>query len=309
MISTFFRFLEFITPSFMGGGGGTTSTNTIQKSDPWGPLQPYLTGAPAVSATPGTQGHYEGGQSLFGPTGPRGIKSPSVFVPGTPGTAASPAMTGLLPEIQNWYDSQNGVNKMSPESQQAIAMTVARANQGTPGMGLYNQTLNGDFLNNNPYIDATFNRAADQVQSRVASQFAGAGRYGSGANQQVMGQNLNDLATQIYGGNYNQERARQQEALGMSSMMQGNDYSNIAALQAAGKTKEGYADQPYANLQRYSGLLGGVLGAGSSQSGQNQTPYYTDPLSQIAGAGMSGYALYKLLSGMATGGASLAVPV
>lgn len=294
----------------MDKGGGTTNTNTIQKSDPWAPLVPYLTGRPATEATAGSPGHYVQGSGGHYETSSQGNHwvNDSQWIPGSPGTPASPAVSGLLPQIQSWYDAQQGINKMSPESQQAIDMTTARANQGTPGADLYQKTLDGGFLNSNPYIDATYNMAADKVKAGVGSQFEGAGRYGSGANQDVLGQNLGNLATQIYGGNYNQERQRQQEALGMAPMMQGADYNNIAALAAAGKTKEGYADQPYSNLSRYAGLLGSVLGAGGQQSGQSQVPYYTDPLSQVAGAGMSAYALYKLLSMAGTGGASALLP-
>jgi hypothetical protein len=59
----------------------------------------------------------------------------------------------------------------------------------------------------NPYLDATFNRAADQVQNRLQSSFAAAGRN-TGAARAPAALELNDLANQVYGGAYEQDRNR-----------------------------------------------------------------------------------------------------
>lgn len=60
----------------------------------------------------------------------------------------------------------------------------------------------------NPYLDATFNRAADSVQQRLQSGFAGSGRNIEAARPAAADE-LNDLATRIYGGAYDAERNRQ----------------------------------------------------------------------------------------------------
>src|SRR6185503_17902651 len=69
---------------------------------------------------------------------------------------------------------------------------------GGAASGLATNTLNGGFLNSNPYIDQTFNRAALQTQNQLASEFAGHGRN-VGASEGLRSQQLNDLATSIYG--------------------------------------------------------------------------------------------------------------
>lgn len=60
----------------------------------------------------------------------------------------------------------------------------------------------------NPYLDATFNRAADSVQQRLQSSFAGSGRNVS-AGRAPAALELNDLATTVYGGAYDADRNRQ----------------------------------------------------------------------------------------------------
>lgn len=94
-----------------------------------------------------------------------------------------------------------------------------------PNMQYLGATLRGNYQN--PYLDRTFNMAADKVTENylqnvvpgVQSQANMAGRYGSGAMQtqqnnanEAYGETLNNLATQIYGGSYEAERARQAAA-------------------------------------------------------------------------------------------------
>lgn len=92
--------------------------------------------------------------------------------------------------------------------------------------GVVSSAMRGDFLDPsaNPWLDATYKRAAraltDQYREGVApsltAQFARAGSFGGSAHQQTeaasrynFGRNLEELAAQIYGDNYQQERDRQ----------------------------------------------------------------------------------------------------
>ena len=95
-------------------------------------------------------------------------------------------------------------------------------------------TQEGQFLNpaTNPWLRATFNAAAQPVTQQfedatapgINGMFAQAGSFGGSANQEAMsdqqknlGQTLDNLATGIYGGNYEQERQNQlaqQQGLG-----------------------------------------------------------------------------------------------
>jgi hypothetical protein len=215
----------------------------------------------------------------------------------------------------------------SPESLQALEMQKQRALSGSPITNTakdYTQgLLSGDYLNSNPYLDATFNKAADQVQGRVNSAFGAGGRFGSGINQEVLGKSLGDLATGIYGGNYDQERNRQQQGLLFAPTLANQDYYDIGQLSGVGDVKTGRAQDllneqiskfntqsqsPALALQNFANLINGNYGGSSSTS----TPYYQNNtantlgllggLGGLAGAGSGGGGLLGGLAGLASGG-------
>lgn len=94
------------------------------------------------------------------------------------------------------------------------------------GVNQLDSTLSGQYLNpgTNPYLNATYDQAAGKVAQQYSTAIAPglaagaqrAGQFGSSAMNEAMlmsqgqlGNTLNDLATNIYGGNYQQERGRQ----------------------------------------------------------------------------------------------------
>lgn len=202
--------------------------------------------------------------------------------------------TGLGRADQLYGQSSQGQNVIpfSPYSEAAMGGTAARAAQGSPVTSAAQQYatrgLQGGFLGSNPWLDATFNRAADATQGRLATQFAGAGRN-VGASQFQRAQELNDLATGIYGGNYQFERGMQQGLVPQAAGLANQDYVDLGQLGGVGQQVEGlageYANAPGNALQQYllnvrgndygqtttaprqrgnstAGLLGGLLGLG-----------------------------------------------
>jgi len=102
--------------------------------------------------------------------------------------------------------------------------TGGLAGGGGPGAGLIgqgqdllSQTLGGDFLDpsTNPFLQSTFNRAADLTRGRLDTEFAGAGRN-LGAAQPARSEELQTLASNIFGQNFQAERDRQINALASS---------------------------------------------------------------------------------------------
>lgn len=186
------------------------------------------------------------------------------------------------PQYSNLYGGQ------SAATQQGVQEMQGYSPQNTQAASAYNQSvLGGDYLNSNPYLDQTFNRAADQTQARMGSQFAGAGRTGSGAYMNASGDAYANLGNQIYGGNYQQERNRQQQSAGMSPMLdQGNLTGAQAQLAAGGIQDADY--QAYlgeqerqknfgynANWDNLSRYLGAVSTATEPYGTQTQTvPYF-----------------------------------
>lgn len=166
------------------------------------------------------------------------------------------------------------------------------------GTGQLQQTMAGQYLTpeSNPYLEQTYNAAArgvtDQYRQAVApglmaqAQQAGVAG-GSAAGEQdayqrfQLGQNLSDLAAQIYGGNYQQERGRQigavaqigdqqramqmpgQALLSTGTLQQGQEQSALDLAQQNASLAEEY---PYKLLSYLGNVLGASTGSGGSVS-------------------------------------------
>lgn len=182
-------------------------------------------------------------------------------------------------QAQNLYQQQSGnpsasVAPFSSDTQAGFGQirSLAGGSSGITGNAnnLANQTLSGGFLGSNPYLDQTFNRAALATQNQLASQFAGSGRN-IGASEGLRSQQLNDLATGIYGGAYDQERNRQNQVLGMSGQLDAANYNGANALLGIGAQQENLNQQqinaPGNLLDQYMQRIGGNYGQVNTASG------------------------------------------
>lgn len=238
-------------------------------------------------------------------------------------------------EAQNLYQTGgpqyypgNTVVPFANQTEAALGRTEQRALNGSP----VNQAAQGyatNLLSNpvtsqfggasNPYLDATFNRAADQVQNRIQTGFAGSGRNIE-AGRPLAAQEMNDLATGIYGGAYenernrmasdiSQQRATQLGVAGMAPNLANQDYVDINALQGVGGQVEDLAgrymednaarwdfgqNSPQTNLDNYLQRLGMVAG-GSGNTTTGTTPTYRNRTSGALGGAAAGAGLATAL--------------
>ena len=201
-------------------------------------------------------------------SGPRNVTSttnsepPAYLVPhlqsiaGNIGNNASLTNAGFLGATSN-------VGSAAGAAGQGLGALFNRGQQGSPVLGAANdltqQTLQGNFLSpdSNPYLQQTFNRAADLTRGRLATEFAGSGRDIS-ASRPARSEELQSLASNIYGGNFQAERDRQQGAVGQAGGLQNADFQNIQAMIDAGSFP---LDQ---QINRFSGILPGAGGVTQS---------------------------------------------
>lgn len=181
----------------------------------------------------------------------------------------------------------NTVVPFAPQTEQAMRLTEQRALNGSPvnaaAQNYATRTLNtsptsqfgggsNPYANSiyqggsNPYLDATFNRAADQVQNRIQSSFAGSGRNIE-AGRPLAAQELNDLASQVYGGAYESDAARRQQA-------------GLAAQGIGAQGYESERDRLYNDLQAQRGFQAQAAGMAPGLSATD----YAD-LSALGGVG------------------------
>lgn len=215
----------------------------------------------------------------------------------------------------------------SQTTQAGLQALETRALAGSPLTGLaQNQlqgTIGGAYLGGNPFFQGAFAPAAQAAQQQyqstlgdIASKSSLAGRYGSG----VMGnlqdrasgqyaQALTNTAGQLAYQNYADERARQQQAIGMAPQMAATDYQDIQNLLQAGQIREGYTgqqlgadiqrfnflqNQPQQNLQNYMSLVyGNPLGRVGSTTASGAAD--TSTLQNVLGLAAVGSGVYKNL--------------
>jgi len=145
------------------------------------------------------------------------------YVGGFDGGGYTPGMTG--------GEVPPGVNKL----QGAYDQLYERGAGGSPlineAQNLTQGVLQGNMLSpdTNPYLEQTFNRAADLTRGRLDSEFAGSGRN-MGASMPARSEELQTLASQIYGGNYGRERMLQNSAVGQALSLGANDFNDINAM-------------------------------------------------------------------------------
>jgi hypothetical protein len=186
----------------------------------------------------------------------------------------------------------------APETQTALDLAKARAVAGNP---LLNQAqtqasdiLSGKYLSptTNPYTQALYDKMAGDVTSQVESQFSKAGRFGSGANQEILARSLGELATDVYGDQYNRERELMANTMATAPALGAMDYDDIAKLQQVGLEKESLEEAIGANVPSnqlettpyFRNTLGGLLqGAGMGVNLAGQIPQLSAGMGALGG--------------------------
>tara|TARA_R110000803_G_scaffold23517_3_gene57649 strand:+ start:7112 stop:7999 length:888 start_codon:yes stop_codon:yes gene_type:complete len=267
----------------MGGGSNnpTIQTSTVDRS-PWEPQQQHL------------KNIFGGAETAFESS------SPSYFQDST---------------VVDW----------SPQTNQAMQAMEARANAGSPlqqaGMAQAQSTIEGDYLNANPFLTGAYNAASapvieqwnNQIAPGIDSSFAGAGRMGSGLYAQqrnsaenTLGRNLTDMSSKMAYANYAQERQNQLDMAGQSGQMAQQDYNDMNKLMAVGGAREGQQqaqlqdqiqrfnfeqNRPWDQLARYSGLVSG--GYGTQQ--ETGTPLYSNPGANFLSGALGGATIGNMM--------------
>lgn len=174
----------------------------------------------------------------------------------------------------------------------ALKEQLARGNNPTinRALNLGQKTLGGYFLNNNPYLDQTANKVADQIQARVNSSAGLTGRTGSGASQSIMNEGLSNAYNDLYSKNYQFERGLQQQMMGLTPLLEELKYANANTLGEIGNQRtqyqQGILNAPMNALTQYGGMLSGAPQFGSSTMTQPYSSNTNSTLGALAGMGI-----------------------
>ena len=199
------------------------------------------------------------------------------------------APTGAGAGTAGGYASQ--YPSLSPTTQDALARITDRATQGSPLLQTAQDTVQnfaGGGAIQNPYLDQMFNRGADKIRDYTNAQFTLGGRGNSTTNQDILGKNIGDYASQFYGNAYDQGQNRQLAAAQIAPNLANQDYYGLQQLLGAGQIYDQQAlnqyNAPWQALQNYSGAVTGIGGLGHTAT---QTAPSQSMLPQLLGAGIS----------------------
>jgi hypothetical protein len=203
------------------------------------------------------------------------------------------------------YYPGSTVAPLSSIQEQYLTNASGLAANGNPTLGAADgytrDTLSGKYLdpNSNPYLASTFNQAANAVQNRVASQFGQAGRNLE-ASIPVQNDQMNQLATQIYGGNYQNERQLQGQAASNAIGLNTANLANMEGVAQAGALSQQQAQNytnaaktawdynqnlPYTNLSNYMGMVNALQHGTNSTSTQ---PVFQNTAGNVLGGALAG---------------------
>ena len=224
---------------------------------------------------------------------PQYIRKPSEYIGNRiNNTLRDPAMGEFTPEQQTALDriiaEATGGAGYAPGSENFLSNLFASGGLTTGQGALAEGLIGGQYVNPafgetmrvafggdvgaNPWLDSTFNRAADvagenfrdNVVAGMDNEFAASGRLGSkayanarGSAEDAYGRQLNDLANEVYGGAYQGDMARKDAALGQLSGLGQQDLQNRIAgaglyQQGIGNMFGGISAMPAVDAGRYS---------------------------------------------------------
>ena len=230
------------------GGGGSTTT----KTEPWDGQKVYLTQAMQQAAKLYNNGKLTANNALapayysgntVAPQSAWTTQALQMQANAAKNMANDPTMkaaNSAAQQIANGTALKNnaGLNALAKYATQNFnAGNAALKNlQGTTGTTINSgntalNVLNELSQNDNPYMDALYQRANNQAQASLDSNFNRSGRYGSGSHEAAAADAANNLADQMYSNLYNQRINAANAA--SSSYLQGMN-EGINAQQAAG---------------------------------------------------------------------------
>jgi hypothetical protein len=199
-------------------------------------------------------------------------------------TPWAPAQPYILKNLQQqdavFTSSQPALEGYAQQQRDTYGRVAPGAEAGILGaQNLVNRNLSGANLTANPYLDAILGKTRENVAGSVNDQFGPAGRFGSGMHAAILARELADAENKARYGDYAQERAYQQDAIGQAGgLMQGSQslLNNAAEL-------------PWIGVQAANGAVRQASG-GYGTSTTTQKGGLGQMLAGLAGAGLTGWA-------------------
>lgn len=215
-LSLFIVLLEPIVNQSGKTGSPTTSSTTTQ---PWAGQQPHLQDVMDIAKKTYAGGFYDSmGKWNEAPGGPISYYPGQTIAGFTPEQkAAQNLATQRAGELTPVFESTANIATTAPTTPDYLMKTIEGAGFNTPTIqGKYfdTPTIRGDYLSpkSNPYLSHYVQKAYEETLPALDTTAMQAGRYGSEPWALLKGRTQADIVSNIYGGAYESERARQEAA-------------------------------------------------------------------------------------------------
>lgn len=236
------------------------STSSSSATNPWAPAQPALNQS-LTGAMDAYNSTYNG--PLVADIDPNVTAGQNAQL----GIAGQGMMSGAA---QSGINGINGIlynNGIGAPMQSALSYLTPYAS--------------GQYLNNNPYLDAIINKSLQDATDKVNAQFSSAGRYGSGAYAGTLGKELGNIATNARYQDYVNQQGNQLNAIGQMSNI---GQQGIGNMFNAGAALNNYQTPLYSDAQMQKGVGGERMDYAQAKiDAANQAPWTkVGNLAQIA---------------------------
>src|SRR5205085_11375830 len=188
-------------------------------------------------------------------------------------------LKGLEQSSQVFDQQQPDLNKYGGEQRATYGRLSPGAEAGILGaQGLVNRTINGDYLNGNPYLDKMLEQTREDTTNAVNGQFSSAGRYGSGMHAGILAREIAKASDAARYQNYAAERQNQIGAIGQASGLMAGSQSLL----------DNAAELPWMGV----GALNGNVRQASNGYGTTTTTQSQPWGQMLLGAAMGGLNAY-----------------
>lgn len=133
---------------------------------------------------------------------------------------------------------------ISPQRQAGLNQVYQMAQRGSPvarnTLGEYNKTMQGGYLSpdSNPWFGQNVQRAIGSATRPVLSNFAGTGRLASGAAMGTAGDIASQIASQMWGQNYQNERGLMGQYMSQAPQMANLELTDPMRMASVGSQYE-----------------------------------------------------------------------
>jgi hypothetical protein len=153
----------------------------------------------------------------------------------TPWKPAEPYIKDAMASQQAGYgQAKDTLAKWSPTLGNALSKASQTALNppaySTDARAQLDKTINGDYINANPYTGGIADLIAQKTQGQYNTTFGGAGRSHGGLAALLSSQGVGDALSQFYNQNYQNERGMQQQAIMAAPGFNQDEYTGINNL-------------------------------------------------------------------------------